>query len=118
MLVNLGSISVLNKNVRPPKKPMVRQYTPGSGVKYVPGEKHTYDTPDRNTVVAYHRDRGEIWDQCKPTISEHFPVCEEWAYCFINGKWHFKTLTMSEWTPIPEGDLEEAQKKLYESLGY
>jgi hypothetical protein len=103
MLVNLGSISVLNKNVRIPKNPI---------------KKHTFDEPDRNTVVAYHRDRGEIWDQCKPVISKYFPVAEEWAYCFINGKWHYKTLTMSEWVQIPDGDLEMAQKQLYESLGY
>jgi hypothetical protein len=114
MLVNLGAISTLNKNVRPPKKPMVQKHAP-NGYRYVPAEKHTFDTPDRNTVVAYHRDRGE---KLEVTISKSFPLEQEWAYCFIDGKWYFKTLGMTDWNLIPDGDLKVAQEKLYQSMGY
>jgi hypothetical protein len=115
MLVNLGSISILNKNVRPPKNPRRLLFC---GKCSAPIAKHTFDEYDRNTVLAYHRDRNDSWDDCKPTISKHFPIEQAWAYCFINGKWHYKTHNMSEWVQIPDGDLEMAQKQLYESFGY
>jgi hypothetical protein len=118
MLVNLGAISALKKNVRPPKKVMTRSYAAGAGGILVPAEKHTFDTPDRNTVVAYHRDRNEPWEDVKPTISDQFPVEQEWAYCFKDGKWLFKTTGMNAWLEIPQGDLKVAQEKLYTELGY
>ena len=119
MLVNLGSISTLKKNVRPPKKVMTRSYADGAAPgKHVPAEKHTYDTPDRNTVVAYHRDRNEPWDDVKPTISDKFPVEQEWAYCFKEGKWFFKHYKSPEWREVPQGDLKDAQEKFYKELGY
>ncbi len=112
MLVNLGSLSSLNKNVRPPKKP-IRKLLNGA---LAPIEKHTFEEPDRNTVVAYHRDRGE--PLVAPTVSNDFPVEEEWAYCFMDGKWFYKMYRLNKWTEIPEGDLKVAQEELYKLLGY
>jgi hypothetical protein len=116
MLVNLGDISVLKKNVRPPKKPMYEDYTKRVGNKrvYVPVEKHSFETPDRNTVIAYHRDRGEPLN--KPKVSDEFPVEQEWAYCFIDGRWFFKWGRMKEWHNMPSGDqkaLQAFEKNLY-----
>jgi hypothetical protein len=110
MLVNLGSISVLKKNVRPPKKPIMRDIGLWHDPKFVPVEKHTFDTPDRNTTVAYHRDRGE---PLEITVSDSFPVEQEWAYCFIDGRWCFKHGRMKEWHNLPEGDLKEFEKRLH-----
>jgi hypothetical protein len=110
MLVNLGDISSLKKNVRPPKKPLTKDYT--NKGKLTPVEKHTFETPDRNTVVAYHRDCDESWDHVKPQINDKFPLGREWAYCFKDGKWFFKNYKMSDWQEIPDGDLTVAQEKL------
>lgn len=115
-LVNLGSISVLKKNIKPPKNPQQAKFEvdneTGNG-KWIaiPIEKHTFHTPDRDTVVAYHRDRGEKWEHVKPEVSNVFNLQEEWAYCFINNKWHFKNSNnRRKWQEIPAGDLAKVEE--------
>jgi hypothetical protein len=103
MLVNLGAILSINKNVRPPKNPIFRNLFG----KLIPVKKHTFDTPDRNTVVAYHRDYCETWENAKPTISDTFPMDWSWAYCFNDGKWLYKFHRMVDWKEITESDFED-----------
>ena len=47
-LINLGDISYLGHNIKP--------LTP----------EHTFDRPDPDTVIAYHRDRDEDWGDVSP----------------------------------------------------
>ena len=47
-LLSLGEISELHNNIHP---------TTAS---------HSFDTPDKDVVVSYHRDRGDKWEDCKP----------------------------------------------------
>ena len=49
-LINLGDISVLHDNITPPDKT----------------KPHTFDHPQDNTVIAYHRDRKEPWQDTQP----------------------------------------------------
>jgi hypothetical protein len=66
-LIELGSISSLNKNVEIPE-----------------GVTHSFDNPAKGIVVAYHRDRDE--DFVKSDIEEYgyiFTAAGEWL--FANG---------------------------------
>lgn len=49
-LVGLGNISSLGDNIAPTDA----------------AKEHTLDSRQKNTVVAYHRDGGELWKQNKP----------------------------------------------------
>ena len=79
-LLELGSISYLEKDVAPPE-----------------GRVHTFDKPYPYTTVAYHRDRGDKWEECKP---ETYPSLDdllkddddnywiEYYYIFDGNDWH------------------------------
>lgn len=47
-LIDLGAISVLAKNISPS------------------GNTHSFDSCEPDTVLAYHRDRGEEWEPNRP----------------------------------------------------
>ena len=51
-LIDLGDISYLKKNVSPDKS-----------------RPHTFDNPQEDVTVAYHRDRGENWKDCEPWMA-------------------------------------------------
>jgi hypothetical protein len=60
-------------------------------VRIDPVHSHSYDKPEKETIVAYHRDRGE--DYRNPTIfndeqdyASNFG--EEYAYLFKRGRWY------------------------------
>lgn len=105
-LIALGSISSLEANVswRTVPKPFVNRYWRPENGKEQFVDKHTYETPVKGVVVAYHRDRGENWDECKPDVDSIMRDCHDYNYLFRKGKWYYKCYKM-EWTPIPDGDL-------------
>ena len=72
-LIELGSISSLGKNINP---------DPIDGV-------HTFDNPQVDVTVAYHRDRGEDLEiRIDESESEFIKSdLEEWGYLFKDGKW-------------------------------
>lgn len=78
-LMSLGSISYLEDNPNPPR-----------------GVTHTFHDPYPRTVVAYHRDRGDKWEECKPdtytSLDEMFDDknnCNIAYYYIFNGdEWH------------------------------
>lgn len=59
--------------------------------------RHSFDAPEVNVSVFYHRDRGEDWEYCKPVISgdeDDFvklasDSCASYCYLFIQGKWYW-----------------------------
>jgi len=70
-LVALGSISVLAESTECP-------------------EGHSFETPVKGVTIAYHRDRGEDWEQTKPTKSEflfELGYDHQYHYIFADGKW-------------------------------
>lgn len=52
-LIALGDISSLGSNINPSVS------------------IHSFDNPQKGVVVAYHRDRGEEWAECKPLHFEN-----------------------------------------------
>ena len=92
-LISLGAISSLHENVEPDPKGGTK--TVWKGLKRVekPAKgKHTFDEPQNGVVVAYHRDRGEDWESCKPRVDKDARTfakgdVEEWGYLFRDGKW-------------------------------
>jgi hypothetical protein len=74
-LVALGDISSLGRNV----------------ALNVPGMQHTFDNPDPDVTVAYHRDRQEPYNPARVDASiESFKRSdfEEYGYVYtINGEW-------------------------------
>ncbi len=107
-LIALGSLSSLEANVswRTVPKPFVhRYYREGNNyAQFV--DKHTYDTPVKDVVVAYHRDRNEPWDSVKPDVESIMLDRQEYNYLFRKGQWFYRTENMSEWKPIPKGELK------------
>lgn len=75
-LISLGDISSLEKEPNPdPKK-----------------GGHSYDNPQNDVTVAYHRDRNEDWEDVKPRVDKDVETfiqsdVEEWGYLFKDGKW-------------------------------
>ena len=92
-LISLGSISSLAPEVDIPE-----------------GSDHSFNTPDRNIVTAYHRDRGEDLNQ--PRVNGHREGfvrsdVEEYGYLFSKeGKWLFvnghKTSHTREAVPLED----------------
>ena len=74
-LLALGDCSSIDKEVDVPE-----------------GVEHTYDNPVDGITVAYHRDRGEDWDEVEPTVSMDEDTFKRRAgtdfwYLFKDGKW-------------------------------
>jgi hypothetical protein len=75
-LIMLGDISSLRQRVAPKRREM---------------DKHSFDTPITDVVIAYHRDRGE--DYAKPRVNADRKEyknsdIEEWGYLFTKqNKW-------------------------------
>lgn len=72
-LVNLGSASSIEPKLEP-----------------TPGTPHTFDFPEKEVSVFYHRDRGESWERNKPKIYKSKKELRSQfgiAYVWENGKW-------------------------------
>ena len=76
-LIDLGSLSILGEKLEP-----------------APGAPHTYDTPQPNVTIAYHRDRNDplIPANSYADIEEYAAQATEdfsadYLYLFEDGKW-------------------------------
>lgn len=78
-LMSLGSISYLEDNPNPPEH-----------------KSHSFREPYPHTTVAYHRDRGDKWEECEPdnytSLDEMLEDDGNWNiayfYIFDGDKWH------------------------------
>ena len=72
-LISLGDISFLEKNINPSKD-----------------SNHSFDTPEKDVTVFYHRDRGD--EENKPYKIYDFQYYPdkmiEYVYLFENGEWY------------------------------
>ena len=78
-LISFGDMSALRERIVPNE-----------------GEKHTFDEPQENVTIYYHRDRGEEWERVKPfeakTEAEYYKRCsQEYNYLFKDGKWYWNS---------------------------
>lgn len=94
-LINLGTLSSLGKRAKP-----------------INPDAHSYDHRESDTTVAYHRDRGEAWENTKPETSgmlvrllDFAEECWcEYVYLFWNGQWWYNTMQNAmrqlPWVPL------------------
>lgn len=74
-LINLGNLSALAPECSLPE-----------------GKAHSYDKPVEGYTIAYHRDRGESWEHCKPKIirpfqEDHQDWGQEYVYLWNGTQW-------------------------------
>jgi hypothetical protein len=95
-LISLGSISVLREKLQPETN------------------NHSFDYPEKDITVAYHRDRGEELHIDKyPSIKAWGNKSNrlEWNYIWVNGEWevqgeeHKNSLPVLDY--LSECDIEE-----------
>jgi len=87
-LISFGDMSSLKASARPK------------------GASHTYDSPEPDVTIYYHRDLGESWENTKPKIlaTNEDPHQEEYCYiwdCFA-GHWLFKGHREKEFKRLTE----------------
>ena len=70
-LIDLGDISSLGEKMNPDLE-----------------SPHSFNNPQDDVVVAYHRDRGEDL-RIKRLISIHEIASQEYNYIFKDGAWHY-----------------------------
>ena len=72
-LVNLGDASFIAKRLCPSKD-----------------SNHSFDTPEEDVSIFYHRDRGEPWQQNKPNLYKakgEVLKTQYYTYIFEDDKW-------------------------------
>lgn len=72
-LVTLGDASSIHEKLEP-----------------TPGIAHTFDFPERDVSIFYHRDRGEPWIGVAPSYLTREEVLNNYHYAYIweDGEWH------------------------------
>lgn len=72
-LVSFGDASVIDKRIMPSRD---------SG--------HTFDNPEDDVCIFYHRDRSESWEDNKPAVqsSKEEVIRCYYSYVFEDGTWH------------------------------
>lgn len=94
-LVALGDLSCLYENLNPLPTAIGRRQAEGL---VIAAESHSFDSPQRNVTVAYHRDRGEDFNQrIWPSVEswEQRGQHEEYNYLFKGGKWFVLSMHIS-----------------------
>lgn len=96
-LVRLGTLSSLDVRAKP-----------------INPAAHSYNNKEEGTTVAYHRDRGEAWENTKPEQSgmllhllDFARECWcEYVYLFWNGHWSYNTMQNAmrqlPWIPLTQ----------------
>lgn len=99
-LVALGDLSAVHEKLEP---------TPGSG--------HSFDNPEENVTVAYHRDRQEELNidtiSKKETIEDTISslmLCGYYVYVWRKGEWYYAGC--NELTGEPHSRFTKLSKKL------
>lgn len=94
-LIALGNLSSLGTYIDPLPNGVHKEYIfePKLTIKYKFGSEHTFDNPQEDVCVAYHRDRGEELENLnEPNLdaviegSKH--SWAEFIYIFKNNKWY------------------------------
>ena len=92
-LIELGDISSLAPMVAPYETSchVKREFTSDGIVeKKIEGCEHSYDTPHKNVVVAYGRDRGETDIKARVVDNKKDIQQEEYEYLFEDGIWKLR----------------------------
>lgn len=107
-VVALGGLSTLQENLSPVPQANERYTRSGEEPKIILAKDHSFDTPQENVTVAYHRDRGDelsidkFTDLKKYNRSGNF---QAYDYLYKDGAWH--TLRGKEWILLTEEMISE-----------
>lgn len=83
-LIKNGDLSCLGEKIEPDKN-----------------KEHSFNNPQKDVCIYYHRDRKENWEQVKPRLDRcNIKIWAEslkngwqdYGYLFKNGKWYFLDL--------------------------
>jgi hypothetical protein len=71
-LVSFGDASFIDKRIMPSV-----------------GSNHSFDNPEEDVCIFYHRDRGESWEHNKPKVrtKEEVLKTQYYVYIFEDGQW-------------------------------
>ena len=72
-LVSFGDASFIDKRIMPSQ-----------------GSNHSFDHPEEDVCIFYHRDRGEPWHQNEPTVyftKDEVLKTQYYTYIFEDGQW-------------------------------
>ena len=93
-LIGLGNLSSLGIYLDPLPNGVHKKFifSPKFTYKYTFSDEHTFDNPQEDVCVAYHRDRGEKLEGLyEPNLDEVIKGIEhtwaEFVYIFKNNKW-------------------------------
>lgn len=93
-LISLGGLSRLDKYPNPLEE-AIADYSMDSGEnktgKKLKASEHSYNSPQKEVTVAYHRDRGEKFSQNIHRDLEMYNLTGDFQSCnylFKDGKWH------------------------------
>ncbi len=91
-LVSLGDLSYLSKYPDPlPEAP--EEYHFGRTPGIIKAEDHSFDNPQKDVTVAYHRDRRENFNINNYSSIEEYIISknfQDYNYLWMNGEWHLK----------------------------
>ena len=103
-LVSLGALSTLDENPDPlelaaPKRPWM--------VGDIPADKHSFNSPQKGVVIAYHRDRNEPFMQHQGIDGKpDQEAFEQFNYWWFDGAWHIHKGN-DEWAVLTKEYIEE-----------
>lgn len=71
-LVSFGDASIIDKRLTPSQD-----------------SHHSFDTPEEDVCIFYHRDRGESWRDTKPQLCTKLEALDlqYYTYVFEDGRW-------------------------------
>ena len=90
-LLSLGSLSILGPIIAPPNPngEITNARVRGIIERFNPTPVHTFDNPISGITVAYHRDRGEQFDQSSfASENVYNSSCSDYNYLFKNNQWY------------------------------
>jgi hypothetical protein len=106
-LVALGALSCLYEHLTPlPEAPAAHHY--GDGKPPILTE-HSYEHPQENVTVAYHRDRGEKYLQDTHESLDAFNKdgsFQSYNYLWMDGKWNIMD-SDEKWIELTEEIVKE-----------
>ena len=89
-LVKLGDISCLYKHIKPLKEAPEAFFHGEGKPRILKAKEHNFNTQQKDVTVAYHRDRGEDYNQDINKSLEDFIEngdLQGYDYIFKDGKW-------------------------------
>lgn len=110
-LVALGGLSSVYENLNP--LPAAPEAFPKSDVTEIL-TTHTFDRPQKDVTVAYHRDRKEKFEQQVHSSLEKYKKdndFQSYNYLYMGGQWYFMSIRIKgkEWIKLTAEEIERGR---------